>query len=166
MKGVTKKALLAAVLFKGLTIEDVAFNRITVDGLDATEKAADILKQWDFGAVMLAGVSFAGFNIINPIVLYEEFCKPIIVVAKTKPDNKAVKRALMRHFRDWQKRWEVFAKLGPIHEIRVLDEGPPLFFEVVGAEKEWASRLIANFVVCGRVPEPLRVVRLIARGLS
>ncbi|MEM3695784.1 MAG: DUF99 family protein, partial [Candidatus Bathyarchaeia archaeon] len=76
------------------------------------------------------------------------------------------KRALMRHFRDWRKRWEVFAKIGPIHEVKVLDEERPLYFEVVGAEMEWASRLITSFAVCGRVPEPLRVVRLIARGLS
>ena len=166
VKGFTKKTLLAAVLFKGLKIEDVAFQRITVDGFDATEKAVNILNQWDFEAVMLAGVSFAGFNIIDPVVLYEEVSKPIVVVSRTKPDNKAVKQALIRHFRDWRKRWEVFEKLGPIHEVRVFAEEPPLYFEVVGAEVEWASRLITGFAVCGRVPEPLRVVRLIARGLS
>ncbi|MGB9672322.1 MAG: DUF99 family protein [Candidatus Norongarragalinales archaeon] len=166
VKGVTKKALLAAVLFKGLKIEDVAFKRITVDGLDATEKAATILNQWDFEAVMLAGVSFAGFNLIDPMVLYEGFSKPVIVVARTKPDNKAVKLALIRHFRDWRRRWEVFAKLGPIYKVEVFAEEPPLYVEVVGAETKWASRLIGSFAVCGRVPEPLRVVRLIARGLS
>jgi endonuclease V-like protein UPF0215 family len=166
VKGVTKKALLAAVLFRGLKIEDVAFRRITVDGLDATERAATILAQWDFEAVMLAGVSFAGFNVIDPTVLLEEVSKPIVVVSRTKPDNKAVKKALIRHFRDWRKRWEVFEKLGPIHEVKVFAEEPPLYFEVVGAEVAWASRLITSFAVCGRVPEPLRVVRLIARGLS
>ncbi|MEM3616746.1 MAG: DUF99 family protein [Candidatus Bathyarchaeia archaeon] len=166
VKGVDKKALLAAILFKGLKIEGAAFQKITVDGVDATKKVANILCRWDFEAVMLAGLSFAGFNVVNPVVLYEEFRKPIITVSRTKPDNKAVKRALMRHFRDWRKRWEVFAKIGPIHEVKVLDEERPLYFEVVGAEMEWASRLITSFAVCGRVPEPLRVVRLIARGLS
>lgn len=166
IKGVDKKALLAAVLFKGTNIEDVAFEWITVDGLDATEKAVNILERWDFEVVMLAGISFAGFNVINPMVIYERFRKPIIIASRTKPDNKAVKRALMQHFNDWRKRWAVFAKLGPIYELKVLSGGPPLYFEVVGTEMEWASRLITSFAVCGRVPEPLRVARIIARGLS
>ncbi|MEM2546927.1 MAG: DUF99 family protein, partial [Candidatus Bathyarchaeia archaeon] len=51
VKGVDKKALLAAVLFKGTNIEDVAFEWITVDGLDATEKAVNILERWDFEVV-------------------------------------------------------------------------------------------------------------------
>jgi len=166
VKGVTKKALLAAVLFRGLKIEDVAFRRITVDGLDATERAATILARWDFDAAMLAGLSFAGFNVIDPTVLLKEFSKPIIIVSRTKPDNKAVKRALIRHFKDWRKRWEVFEKVGPIQKVAVFAEKAPLYFEVVGAEVEWASGLITSFAVCGRVPEPLRVARLIARGLS
>jgi len=166
VKGVDKKALLAAVLFKGLKIEDVTFKKITVDGLDATESAVDILKDWNFDVVMLAGVSFAGFNVIKPSVLYEKFLKPIVIVARTKPNNRAVKLALKRHFRDWRKRWEAFAKLGPIHEIKVFNGEPPLYFEVVGTEVGWARRLITSLCVCGRVPEPLRVVRLIARGLS
>lgn len=166
IKGVNKKALLAAVLFKGLKIKDVAFEWITVDGLDATEKAVNILERWDFEVVMLAGVSFAGFNVINPMAVYERFQKPIIIVSRTKPDNKAVKRALMQHFSDWKRRWEVFAKLGPIYKVKVLSGEPPLYFEAVGTEMEWASRLITSFAVCGRVPEPLRVVRIIARGLS
>ncbi|MEM3463534.1 MAG: DUF99 family protein [Candidatus Bathyarchaeia archaeon] len=166
VKGVDKKALLVAVLFKGLRIEDVAFKWITVDGLDATEKAAEILKRWDFEAVMLAGVSFAGFNVIDPLALSGAFHRPIVIVARAKPDNRAVKRALMRHFEDWKRRWEVFAKLGPIHKVKVFDKEAPLYFEVVGANAEWASQFITSFIVCGRVPEPLRVARLIARGLS
>jgi len=166
VKGFTKKALLAAVLFRGLKIEDAAFQRITVDGLDATEKAVSVLRRWDFEVVMLAGVSFAGFNVIDPVVLNKEFGKPVVVVSRVKPDNRAVKQALIRHFRNWKRRWEVFERLGPIHEVRVFAEEPPLYVEVVDAEVEWASRLITSFAVCGRVPEPLRVARLIARGLS
>lgn len=165
-KGFSRKALLVAVLFKGLEIEKVAFRRITVDGLDATDKAVSMLAPWSFEAIMLAGVSYAGFNIIDPRVLYEKFQKPIIVVSRTKPDNKAVKHALVRHFMDWERRWEVFANLGPIHEVEVLAGEPPLYLEIMGADAEWAVCLMKSLAVCNRVPEPLRVARLIARGLS
>jgi endonuclease V-like protein UPF0215 family len=165
-KGVNRETLLAAVLFKGFEIERVNFRRIIVDGLDATDKAVSMLDPWNFEAIMLAGVSFAGFNVIDPMVLYEKFQKPIIVVSRTKPNNKKVKRALVQHFRDWKRRWEIFAKIGPIYKVKVLAGEPPIYIEVVGAEAEWAVCLMKSLAVCSRVPEPLRVARLIARGLS
>ena len=53
-----------------------------------------------FDAVMLAGVSFAGFNLVDPTLVFEEFSKPVIVISRTKPDNIAVKNALLQHFED------------------------------------------------------------------
>jgi len=165
-KGITPKAFLAAVLFKELKIEDVKVVRITVDGLDATGKLAKILSRWRFEAVMLAGVSFAGFNVIDPTIIHEEFGKPVIVVSRTKPDNKAVKQALQRHFEDWRVRWGVFEKLGLIHKVIVSAGVPPVYVETVGIDIERASGLISTLSVCSRIPEPIRVARLIARGLS
>jgi len=165
-KGIDHEALLAAVLLKGLEIESVKLVKIAVDGLDATEKFVKILRAWKFEAVMLAGVSFAGFNLINPTTLYEEFEKPVVIISRSKPNNKAVKRALQRHFGDWQVRWSIFEKLGLIHRITVLPGEPPVYVETLGADIPWASSLIKALSVCGRIPEPIRVARLIARGLS
>jgi len=165
-KGTTPKALLAVVLLKGLKVESVKTTRITVDGLDATERLTKILRDWTFEVVMLAGVSFAGFNIIDPTAIYEEFGKPIIVVSRTKPNNEAVKGALERHFEDWRIRWGVFEKLGADHKVVVSAGGPPVYVETVGVRVEWASDFIRALSVCSRIPEPIRVARLIARGLS
>lgn len=101
-KGITPNALLVAALFEGFKVEGVQIMKITVDGLDATQKLVKTLRAWTFGAVILWGVSFAGFNVIDPTIVYEEFGKPVIVISRTKPDNKAVKRALQCHFEDWQ----------------------------------------------------------------
>ena len=166
LKGITRKALLAAVLLRGVKVEDVKITEITVDGLDATKKLVNILSGWDFAAIFLAGVSFAGFNVIDPLVVHEKFEKPVIIISRTKPDNRAVKQALRRHFEDWRIRWNVFEKLGPIHKIDVLVSEPPVFVEAVGAGVKWARNLIRALAVISRVPEPIRVARLIARGLS
>lgn len=165
-KGRTRKALIASVLLKETKIEDIKIIKVTVDGLDATKKFAKNLTQWKFDAIMLAGVSFAGFNLIDPTTIYEKFGKPTIIIARTKPDNRKVKRALQRHFEDWEIRWKVFEKVGPIHEVFTLAGEAPLYVEAVGADVKWASRLILTLSFCGRVPEPIRVARLIARGLS
>jgi len=165
-KGITQRVLLAVVLFKGLEIENIKITKIAVDGMDATEKLVEILNGWEVAAVILAGVSFAGFNIIDPTVIHEKFEKPVIIVTRTKPDNKAVKRALQRHFEDWKIRWEVFEKLGSFHKVAVLADEPPIYVETIGVDVKWACKLIRALAVCSRVPEPIRVARLIARGLS
>jgi len=165
-KGITRKAVLVAVLLRGLKIENVKITKITVDGLDATKKLAEILSEWRFAAVLLAGVSFGGFNVIDPAVILGKFEKPVIIISRTRPDNEAVKRALQNHFEDWKTRWRVFEKLGSVYTVAVLVDEPPIYFETVGAGVEWTRNLIQAMSVCGRVPEPVRVARLIARGLS
>ncbi|MEM3718739.1 MAG: DUF99 family protein [Candidatus Bathyarchaeia archaeon] len=165
VKEVNKKALLSLVLFHGLKIEDARFAWIKVDGLDATSKVVKALDGWKFDVVILAGVSFGGFNLIDPAVINDKLGKPIIVVSRTKPKNEAVKRALKRHFRDWEIRWKVFEKLGSVFKVKV-DGRPPIFIETIGIDSDSASKLIRALSVYGKVPEPIRVARLIARGLS
>jgi len=165
-KGLTLKTFLAVVLFKGTRIADIKVAKITVDGFDATEIFSKILMNWMFEVVMLAGISFAGFNVIDPFLIYEKFMKPVIVVTRNKPDNKAVKKALQRHFADWKLRWKPFAKLDGFNQVIILADKLPLYFNVVGASVEWAANVIHALSICGRIPEPLRVARLIARGIS
>jgi hypothetical protein len=98
--------------------------------------------------------------------VFEAFGKPIIIISRTKPNNKTVKRALRAHFEDWETRWAIFEKLGPVHKTITLFGKRPVYLEAVYADVEWASQLICALAFWGRLPEPLRVARLIARGLS
>jgi len=161
-----QKALLVCVLLRGAWVEDFQADMITVDGLDATEKLVTMLRRLTFDAIMLAGVSFAGFNLVDPPVVFEEFHKPIIIISRTKPNNVAVKNALFRHFEDWRARWSVFEKLGAIHEVVSMPNEPPLYVEVIGSTLDWAIKAVRASASCCRVPEPIRVTRLIARGLT
>ena len=139
---------------------------ITVDGLDATEKLTSMLSRWSFDAVMLAGVSFAGFNLVDPTIVFEEVSKPVIVISRTKPNNVAVKNALRQHLEDWRVRWSIFKKLGSVYEVVSMPDERPIYVEVIGAELEWANKVICATSGCCRVPEPIRVARIVARGLT
>jgi len=161
-----QKALLVCVLLRGAWIEDFQADMITVDGLDASEKLITMLRKLSFDTIMLAGVSFAGFNLVDPPAVFAEFHKPIIIISRTKPNNMAVKSALFQHFGDWQVRWSVFEKLGAIHEVVSMPNEPPIYVEVVGSTLDWAIKTICASASCCRVPEPIRVARLIARGLT
>jgi endonuclease V-like protein UPF0215 family len=165
-KNVTKKALLVAVLVTGSKIECVKAFTIAVDGLDATERLCANVRDWAFDALLLSGISFAGFNLIDPVKVSEAFGTPIVIISRTKPNNKTVKRALQAHFEDWKTRWAILEKLGPVHKTATLFGKQPIYLETVRVDAEWAVQLVCALAFWGRLPEPLRVARLIARGLS
>jgi len=160
------KAILAAVLLNEYWIDDIHVGEITVDGLDATEILANLLNHWTFDAVFLSGVSFAGFNLIDAAAIYKKFRRPVIVVSGDKPDNMAVKKALQKHFADWEARWRIIRKLGRIYSAAPVVAEPPLYFEAVGLSPRSAKLMIRALAVSSRLPEPIRVARLVARGLT
>src|SRR5260370_34593235 len=123
------KAPLVLAQLNGPHLVKARVGRISVDGLDATSVASRLLSSFQprESPILLAGATFAGFNIINPRVLQRQFRTPTIVVIGSRPNNKAVKRALTRHFPDWRRRWRILSALGPLHEVRsVLNHAPIL----------------------------------------
>lgn len=161
-----RKTLLAAVLMDSRWTKAVVFGKITVDGTDATETLVEMLRRFSFDAVMLSGVSYAGFNLIDPKKIYEIFGVPVIVVCRSKPNNGAFRAALLNHFEDWKERWSIVEGLGKVYKVISKPDAPPLYIEVIGCDFLWAKSLICDLAVVCRIPEPIRVARFIARGLS
>ena len=141
--------------------------RISVDGLDGTTIALRMLNSLPVrdSPILLAGATYAGFNIINPRVLQRRFRTPTIVVIGSRPNNRAVKRALVRHFPDWRKRWRILSALGPLYQVRTFRNEGPIFYEAFGCEDNEARRILKESSYVSRTPEPLRVAGLVARGL-
>jgi endonuclease V-like protein UPF0215 family len=48
----------------------------------------------------LVAVSFAGFNLVDATLIFEDLGKPVIVISRTKPDSIAVKNVLSQYFED------------------------------------------------------------------
>ena len=160
------RTLLCGVLMKGDRILKVRHGEIRVDGLDATDKLLSMMRGIDVDAVILGGITFGGFNVVDPRVIHGEMGVPIIVYSGVKPDNDAVLAALRKHFPDWEIRWEIIAGLGEIHSTRVFREDPEIYFEVIGCDPEWAEAVLKDSAMISRIPEPVRVAGLVARGLT
>ncbi len=158
-------APLVAALLQGPHLQKIRKNRITVDGLDATEKALKLLKGWKHVPILLSGVTFGGFNLIDPHVLQRAYRVPVIVVVGSRPDNKAVKQALVKHFSDWKKRWNIISSLGPLRKVRTNPDEPSLYYEALGCSVRDARVLLKVNSYVSRIPEPIRVARLLAGGL-
>src|SRR5205807_1348997 len=141
--------------------------RISVDGLDATAVASRLLGSLQLrdSPILLAGATYAGFNIINPRVLNRRFRTPTIVVVGSRHNNRAVKRALVRHFPDWRRRWRILSSLGPLRQLRTFQNENPIFYEAFGCRHDEARRILTEWAYVSRIPEPMRVAGLVARGL-
>lgn len=63
-------------------------------------------------------------------------------------------------------RWKVVKKRGSAHEVIVLNGKSPVYVETAGANLRWVTHLIKALSFCCKVPEPVRVARLVAVGLS
>jgi len=160
-----RHAPLLAVWLKGPHLHQLRTERITVDGLDGTRKTELLLKGSMHIPVLLSGVTFGGFNLIDPWKI-QKLCKAsVIVVVGSRPDNRAVKRALSRHFPDWKKRWDLIKSLGPLHKVRTMAGEGPMFFEQFGCSTREAGLLLKTSAFVSRMPEPLRVAGILARGL-
>lgn len=160
-------AHLVVAQLEGPHLVKARVGRITVDGMDATLMVSRLLSslQPRESPILLAGATFAGFNIINPRVLQRRFRTPTIVVIGSRPNNRAVKRALVKHFPDWKRRWRILSGLGPLHQVRTFRNEGPIFYEAFGCEDVEARRILRRWAYVSRVPEPLRVAGLVARGL-
>jgi uncharacterized protein len=161
------RAPLVVVRLEGPHMTRVRAGWITVDGLDGTERALELLSSQSMMGcpILLRGVTFGGFNLIDPRRLQKKFKIPTIVVVGFRPDNRAVKRALVKHFPDWRKRWGVIGSLGPLRRVRTTASENPIFYEVFGCSSSVARKILTSWALVSRVPEPLRVAGLVARGL-
>ena len=161
------QAPLLAVRLEGPRLVSACTGWLKIDGTDGTQRAGQLVKRLMMTKcpILLAGVTFGGFNLIDPCILHNVFRVPVLVVVGSRPDNKAVKRALVKHFPDWKERWEIVRSLGPLRKARTIRNESPIFYESFGCTPRRAREILARCAFVARVPEPLRVAGLVASGL-
>ena len=159
-------APLVSAQFLGPHIVQVKSARITVDGMDGTQVALRLLRHFPRGTpVLMSGVAYGGFNLIDPRMIHRQQKAPVIVIIGSKPRNRLVKRALVRHFPDWEKRWNILRSLGPLRPTRTFRNEPPIFYESLGCPSREAKTILSRSALISRIPEPVRIAGILARGL-
>jgi len=157
--------VLCLTKLRGAVIQDVRLRRVKVDGLDATDALLNMLTGLEVDAVILGGVTFAGFNVVDVERVYRETGVPVIVFSTDRPDVEATLGALRKHFSDWRERWGMYGALGDIHPLKIGDH-PAVYYECVGCSTEFAEDVLVDQALTARTPEALRVANMVAKGLS
>ena len=160
--------IVVGVVFRGgCSIDGVMHTHIAIDGFDATQQIASMIngsphcKQ--LRLVMLNGITFAGFNVVDIKKLNSATELPVIALTRDKPDLEAVRKAL-NNLPKSEERWNMILEAGKIHEITC--KGKKLYMEIVGISLSDAEEIVGLTATRSSFPEPLRIAHLIASGIT
>jgi endonuclease V-like protein UPF0215 family len=163
-----KVMVIGAVYRGGDWMDGVLHSYITKDGLDATAVICRMVlssKHYSqIRVIMLDGITYAGFNVIDTEKLYRETGIPLIVFMRSYPNFEKLKSAL-KYFQDGEKRWKIMEKAGEIYSIAVEKGRSSIYILKIGVSLENVGKIIRFSSTRGNIPEPLRVAHLIATGI-
>lgn len=166
----TGTAAVVGVVYRGgYWFEGVMHTTINIDGLDGTEKTSTMIKNsiyyGEIRVVLLDGITFAGFNVIDITKLSQLIDLPVISVVRDKPDFKEIKSAL-KNLPDYEKRWHDMKNAGDLFAVETRTGENPVYVQIAGISREDAEKILKLLSTRSNVPEPLRVAHLIASGLT
>lgn len=156
--------LVVGTVFAGDRLDGVLSGKLRRDGANATRVLEGIVRRSRFfpqiHAVLLQGITFAGFNVVDLSTLNAALGVPVLVVLRQPPDFDAIRRALLDHVRGGARKWRLIEAAGPVEPIG------PLFVQRAGISLADATSLLERLRQHSLVPEPLRVAHLIAGGVT
>ena len=159
------KDILVGVIFRGgQFLDGLLKTEIDIDGLDATEKIIEKTlktKHKDLRVIMLDGITFAGFNIVDIKEIYKKTKLSVIVVNRKKPNFEKFISTL-KQLPEPKKRLKCVENAGPIYWVKVKNKR--ICFQCSGIKIEDAKEIIKETSTMSLIPEPLRVAHLIATG--
>jgi endonuclease V-like protein UPF0215 family len=110
--------------------------------------------------LMLQGIAFAGFNVVDLHNLYQATGIPVLVVARRAPNLAAIKKALLNRVPGGQRKWALIEEAGPPEPIAGV------YIQRVGLTLAEAAATIQRFAIYSAIPEPLRSAHIIAGGVA
>ena len=154
---------LAGVVCSDTRFEGMLWGEVEKDGLDSTQQLNQMISQSKFNdqlhAVLLDGLAFGGFNIVNLPLLADTLQIPCIAVMRKAPDLDAIHSALS-NFDDSENRIRLLQSAGPVQECNGF------VFQCMGMDPDPAATLLQRVTDTGNVPEPLRLAHLIGAAVK
>lgn len=164
-----EEASLIGVLYRGTEfIEQIKISQVDIDGGNADNAVLQIFNKVDnpgqVKAVLLDGISFGGFNIVDLEFLAEETEKPVIAVTSNRPDREEFLETMKRKDTLTPDKKEKFEKLNELERVE-LKHGD-VYIQYRGTDSATAQEIIESSTVKGLTPEPVRVAHLIGEEIS
>jgi len=164
-----KRVIVVGAITRGnKSLDGLLSTKITIDGLDATERIIKMISRsshkHQLRFIMLNGITFGGFNLVDIKELYSKTQLPVIVFIRKKPDFRSIYNALKRNFKDWKDRWKLIKKAGKVYSMKINKSR--VYFQRSGITVKLAKEVIKMSIAYGNTPEPLRLSHIIATGIT
>jgi len=158
------------VVFRGgYWLDGAMRTEVEVDGLDATEKIASMIiaspHYQQLRVIMLNGITFAGFNIVDIKELYNKTKLSVIAVTRDKPDMEEIKKAL-ENLPEKERRWRAILNAGELLTVQTREGEEPVYMQIAGITRSDAEKIVKMTSTRSNIPEPLRVAHIVASGLT
>jgi uncharacterized protein len=158
-------SILAGVVMRAdLRVDGLAYACATVGGDDATKAVLKIchdLDRPDVNVLLLSGVAVSWFNIIDIEEVFKEIQKPLICL--TYEESPGLEDYIREYFPQPEEKLHSYVRLGTRMSVR-LRTGFEVYMRAFGLSADDARILLNKFTLDGRIPEPVRVARLVARA--
>jgi endonuclease V-like protein UPF0215 family len=163
-------APVVGVVFRGgYWLDGVLSTKVKVDGFDATDKIATMIVESphyrQVRIMMLEGVTFGGFNVVDIKELNALTELPVIVVTRNKPDFREI-HAAVKKLPNSTERWAAVQNAGQVFEVHTRSMDEKVYMEISGIRESDARRILQLTSTRSSIPEPLRVAHLVASGTS
>ena len=164
-----EQVMIVGTLFRaGNWLDGVLRTFITVDGTDATNSLIVMVNgsrhREQLGVMMLDGITFGGFNVVNIRKIFHETGVPVIVIMRKYPDFSRIKKAL-QNFPDWEERWNHILEAGDIYKVHKPHQ-EPIYMQLCGITAEDAREIVTLSATRSAIPEPIRAAHIIAAGVT
>ncbi|MCK5025921.1 MAG: DUF99 family protein [Nanoarchaeota archaeon] len=153
--------VVGTVMRGGSSINGIMSTRVQVDGNDATTKLICLIKKSKFRtqlkAILLDGIAFGGFNIIDMHKLHKKTGIPVIVIIRRLPDFENI--------------MQILEKIGKKSRIKLIEKAGKavkigkIYTQHAGCDMDYVKQVIRIATINAEIPEPLRISHLISAGI-
>lgn len=159
--------LIGTVFRGGAYLEGVLKKEITVDGFDVTERILEMVldsrHRDQIQVVLLDGITFGGFNIVDMEQVVDEADVGVIAVSRSEPDIENMQTGL-EHVNRAEERLALVERTGTAQEYEQADG--TVYFQYAGISEEQAREVLDIACTRSLIPEPVRVAHMIASALK
>lgn len=161
-----KQVMVIGTFFRGgEEMDGVLSTIVEVDGEDATIKLIEMVNKSKFKpqlqALLLDGIAFGGFNVVNIHSLQKYTGIPVIVVVRKMPDFEKLEKTLKKL--GMEKKYSLMEKAGKPVKVK-LKEGS-IFIQRAGISLKKAEEILKVCCTRSYIPEAIRAAHLIGAGI-
>ncbi|HZD34379.1 MAG TPA: DUF99 family protein [Nitrososphaeraceae archaeon] len=158
--------LCGVVLRRDMIVDGVVLGKALIGGDDATQQIILMFKELDrndINCIMINGLIISLYNVIDGEKILETTGLPVIGV--TYRESEGIEDSFFGLFPkpDAERRVEAYRKLGRREHI-TLKTGMTVYIRSWGINPAKTLHILNSFVIQGKIPEPLRIARLISRA--